>query len=55
MDCVLGLLAAGPLIEDLVNPHHCLEPPMHWTKMLTGSLQQQEQLVSEWLEHDGAR
>jgi hypothetical protein len=52
MDCALGLLAAGPLIEDLVIPPHCLKVRMHSTKVLTSSLQQQEQLVPEWLEHD---
>lgn len=52
MDCALGLLATGPLIEDLMIPHHCLKPRLHPTKVLTGS-QQQELLVPEWLEQSG--
>jgi hypothetical protein len=46
----LGFFAAGPLIEDLIIRHHCPDVRMHWTEMLRGSAQQQEQPGAEWLE-----
>lgn len=52
MECALGFLAAGPLIKDLFIPHHSLELRMRSTKMVTGSLEHQEQLVPEWLKQD---
>jgi hypothetical protein len=47
---VLGFFAAGPLIEDLIIPHHGPEVRMHWTEMLRGSGQQEKQMGAEWLE-----
>jgi hypothetical protein len=52
MECALGFLATGPLIKDLFIPRHNLELRIRSTKMLTGSVQQQEQLLPDWLEHD---
>ena len=46
----LGFFAAGPLIEDLIIRHHSPGVRMHWTEMLKGSVQQDEQLEAEWLE-----
>jgi hypothetical protein len=46
----LGFFAAGPLIEDLIISRHSPDVRMHWTEMLRGSVQQEEQPEAAWLE-----